>query len=177
MKRILGCSVALGLLSLTPFAYAFVEPTGTAATFPSPIIINVGPGSQTKSGDLTVRDLKAPGVTLGEERRTSWLAVGSACAWSGWRCDCRSDDSTMASMMLTFGVQCSGQRVSDMKLVSMRVNEETQLCSSVAPSPCSPALYTRVDVGGRTFFDSVKKAVVVAVVTVVKFIKKLCFWC
>ncbi len=166
MKKILRCSVVLGLLSLTPFAYAFVEPTGTAATFPSPVIINVGVGNQTKSGDLTVHDLKASGITLGEERRTSWLAVGSACAWNGWRCDCRSDDSSAASMMLIFGVRCSGGRVSDMKLLPVQISSQTKSCPASAPSPCSAGLYTRFDGGDTTLLGDVKK-----------FFRKLCFWC
>ena len=145
MNRIL---IASGSLTACFFAYAvfaFTEPTGVPPQNNVPSPITVGSGRQVKSGDLTVQNIKASSITLGEDTRTTWLDAASACAWEGWKCDCKNDGSTGASIALTMGVQCLSGRLTDMKIVSVQISSKGKSCSATAPSPCKQAIYSYVN--------------------------------
>lgn len=158
-------------------AQAFTEPSDTPLATSSPAIINTGPASQAKSGDLTVGNMKADkGIVFGGEKRTSWLPTGAACAWEGWKCDCHSDGSSAAAISLTFGVRCSGGRVEDARLFGLAISSKSKTCGASAPSPCAQSLYTRENTDSGTFLEaagdgisSAASAVGGAIVSTVKF--------
>lgn len=143
MKHILSW-VAAVLFSavLMGTAFAFTEPTGTPPTKNVPAPLNVGAGRQEKSGDLTVQNMKASSITLGESTRTSWLDAASACKWEGWKCDCRSDGSSFASIALTTGAECSGGQLRDMRIMDLQISSKGKTCGSKAPTGCTQSLYT-----------------------------------
>lgn len=158
-------------------ALAFAEPGGTPLATSSPMVINTGPANQTKSGDMTVGNMKAErGIVFGGEKRTSWLPTGAACAWEGWKCDCHSDGSSVAAISLTFGVKCAAGRVEDVRMFGLAISSKSKTCGASAPSPCAQALYTRENTDGGTFLEaagdgisSAAGAVAGAVVGTVKF--------
>ena len=149
------CATSVVFAGSFSVASAFTEPTGTPATAFSPTVINVGPASQAKAGDLTVRDMKAPTITFGGEKRSSWLAASGSCVWEGWKCDCRSDDSGFASISLMMGVECSGGQIVDMKLLPLAVSSREKSCPASPPAPCAPALYSYKNNGGNTLIEKI----------------------
>lgn len=143
MKYILLCVAATACsVIILGTAFAFTEPTGTPPTNNVPAPLNVGVGTQEKTGGLVMQSMKAASITLGESTRTSWLDAGSACAWEGWKCDCRSDGSSFASIALTTGAQCSGGQLRDVKIMDLQISSKSKTCSSKAPTGCTATLYT-----------------------------------
>ncbi len=141
--------IAIGAaIAFTGTALAFTEPTALPPLNNAPSPITVGSGRQVKAGDLTVSNLKATSITLGEETRTSWLDAASSCGWTGWKCDCKSDGSSAAGLALTVGVQCSGGQLAGVKVVSLQISSKAKSCGATAPAPCAQALYTRQNAGG-----------------------------
>ncbi len=146
-----ACAAFLGMGS----AAAFTEPSGGPAAFSSPTLLNTGPASQTKAGDIAVENLKSSNsIGLGGVTRTSWFPGGTGCAWEGWKCDCKSDGSSFASLALTFGVKCARGRVEDAGLFGLAISSKTKSCNASAPAPCTQALYTRNNQDGGTFLES-----------------------
>lgn len=144
MKNFIAGGVAAGMAFGAVYAaFAFTEPTGTPPLNNAPAPITAGAGRQVKTGDLTVNNLKASSITLGEETRASWLDAGASCAWTGWKCDCRQDDSTFASVALTVGMQCLGGQLADVKILSLQISSRDKSCGAKAPAPCEAALYSR----------------------------------
>lgn len=142
MKHIIACAAAaLFSAGAVGMAFAFTEPVGTPPTMNVPAPLNVGAGRQEKSGDLTVQNMKAASITLGESTRTSWLDAASACNWEGLKCDCRSDGSTVAGLSITIGAQCSGGQLNDIRVVSLNISSKETRCSATAPAGCKPNLY------------------------------------
>jgi len=157
MRRLgkIMAGILCGSIGIVSVAYAFTEPGGTPAATSSPQVVNTGPASQVKSGDLTVGNMKADkAITFGGEKRTAWLPTGAACAWEGWKCDCRSDGSSTAAITLTFGVKCAGGRVEDARLFGLAISSKDKACRASAPSPCAQALYTRENTDSGTFLDA-----------------------
>ena len=152
MNRFIILCGSLVACSFAYAAFAFTEPTGIPPQNNVPPPITVGSGRQVKSGDLTLQNMKASSITLGEDTRTTWLDAASACAWEGWKCDCKNDGSTGASIALTMGVQCTSGRLTDMKIVSLQISSKGKSCSGTAPSPCKQTIYAyknvSVDDGG-----------------------------
>lgn len=143
MKQIFLCaSAALFSAGLIGTALAFTEPTGTPPTRNVPAPLNVGAGIQEKSGGLVMQTMKSASITLGESTRTSWLDAGSACSWEGWKCDCRSDGSSFASIALTNGAQCSGGQLRDMRIMDLQISSKGKTCGAKAPAGCTQSLYT-----------------------------------
>ena len=143
MKNFITGGIAAGIaFGMVYAAFAFTEPSSPPPLNNAPAPITTGAGRQVKTGDLTVGDLKASSITLGEETRTSWLDAGASCAWTGWKCDCRDDDSTFASVALTVGMQCLGGQLSDIKIFSLQISSRTKSCTTKAPAPCEAALYS-----------------------------------
>ncbi len=143
MKQIFLCATAaLFSAGLIGTAFAFTEPTGTPPTRNVPAPLNVGAGIQEKAGGLVMQTMKSASITLGESTRTSWLDAGSACKWEGWKCDCKNDGSSGASLALTMGMQCSGGQLVDMKIVSIQISSKGKVCSTTAPAPCRADIYT-----------------------------------
>ncbi len=144
MKNLFMGGVAVGVMfGATYAAFAFIEPTALPPLDNAPAPITAGSGRQVKTGDLTVGNLKASSITLGDETRTSWFEASSSCGWTGWKCDCTSDDSTLASVALTVGIRCAGGQLADIKVVSLQISSKTKSCSATAPSPCDQVLYSR----------------------------------
>lgn len=140
-------------------ALAFTEPTGAPPLNNAPAPLNVGAGRQTKNGDITLQNIKASSITLGESTRTSWLDAASACKWEGWKCDCRSDGSSGASIALTIGMQCSGGQLQDMEVVDLQISSKQKSCAVTAPAPCKQALYIYKNPAGdagETTLDKVR---------------------
>lgn len=157
--RILGLAMMVSVMTASG-AQAFTEPGGTPLTTSSPAIINTGSANQVKSGDLTVGNMKADkAITFGSEKRSSWLPTGAACAWEGWRCDCRSDGSSAAAISLTFGVRCAGGRVEDARMFGLAISSKSKSCGASAPSPCAQSLYTRENTDSGTFLEVVSDEV------------------
>ena len=129
-------------------ALAFTEPTGTPPTNNVPAPLNVGAGRQIKNGDLTVQNIKASSVTLGESTRTSWLDAASACSWEGWKCNCKNDGSSFAYIAITMGAQCSGGQLRDIRLINIQLSSKGKTCPATAPVFCQPSLYTYENVSG-----------------------------
>lgn len=123
-------------------AFAFTEPTGTPPTRNVPAPLNVGAGTQEKAGGLVMQTMKSASITLGESTRTSWLDAASACKWEGWKCDCRSDGSSFASIAITNGAQCSGGQLQDMRIMDLQISSKGKTCGSKAPAGCTQSLYT-----------------------------------
>ena len=143
MKQILSCVAATALSALIiSTAFAFTEPTGTPPTKNVAAPLNVGAGIQEKSGGLVMQTMKSASITLGESTRTSWLDAGSACNWEGWKCDCRSDGSSFASIAITNGAHCSGGQLRDMRIMDLQISSKGKTCGSKAPSGCTASLYT-----------------------------------
>ena len=143
MKNFLIGGIAAGIAFGVAYAVlAFTEPMAIPPASNAPAPITAGGGRQVKTGDLTVRNLTASSITLGEETRTSWLDAGASCAWTGWKCDCRDDDSTFASVELTVGMKCSGGKLADIKIFSLQISSRNKTCAGAAPAPCEQALYS-----------------------------------
>lgn len=143
MKHIFACAAAaLFSAGLIGTAFAFTEPTGTPPTRNVPAPLNVGAGTQEKAGGLVMQSMKAASITLGESTRTSWLDAASSCNWEGWKCDCRSDGSSVAGIAMTFGAQCSGGQLQGVKIVSLSISSRSEVCSATAPAPCRQSFYT-----------------------------------
>ncbi len=158
-----------GMSAIASVAFAFTEPTALPPLNNAPSPITAGSGRQVKAGDLTVNNLKATTITLGGETRASWLEAGSSCAWSGWKCDCKSDGSSAAGLAITMGLQCSGGQLTGVKVVSLQISSKPKSCGATAPAPCSQALYTRLNAGGDandTFLGTVNDG----------FTKVVCLW-
>lgn len=159
MNRFITVIISIGCAIFGAYAvFAFTEPTGTPPLNNAPAPLTVGSGRQVKGGDLTVMNMKASSITLGEDTRTTWLEAGSACAWEGWKCGCQSDGSSGASLALTIGTECKSGRLTDMKIVSMAISSKGKSCGAAAPPPCTPSLYKYQNAGGSqgsTFLDDV----------------------
>ena len=158
MNRFIIVSGSVVTCFFTYAVFAFTEPTGVPPQNNVLPPITVGSGRQVKNGDLTLQNMKASSITLGEDTRTTWLDAASACAWEGWKCDCKNDGSTGASIALTMGVQCVSGRLTDMKIVSVQISSKEKSCSAMAPSPCKQAIYAYKNVpadDGDTILDVV----------------------
>ena len=151
MKHIFACAAAAFFSAgLIGTAFAFTEPTGTPPTKNVPAPLNVGAGIQEKSGGLVMQTMKSASITLGESTRTSWLDAASSCNWEGWKCNCRSDESSFAALQLTIGMKCSGGQLQDFKIMDMQISSKDKSCPAAAPAGCVPALYTKQnDVSGN----------------------------
>ncbi len=146
MKNLFTGGVVVGVMFGAAYAvFAFTEPTALPPLGNTPPPITAGPGKQVKTGDLTVANLKASSITLGEETRTSWFDASSSCGWTEWKCDCRDDSSTLVDVAITMGMRCAGGQLADIKVISLRVVSGTgsSSCPARAPAPCAEALYVR----------------------------------
>lgn len=139
---------------------AFTEPTSPPPAGNVSAPINVGGGRQVKNGDLTVQNLKASSITLGEDTRVAWPGGvgGGACAWSGTKCSCKNVTtesggifglgSSNETLRVVVGATCLGGVLTNIGVVNFG--------SSGCPNPtssrttqrlvawgCDPALYTR----------------------------------
>lgn len=109
--------------------FAFTEPTSPPPAGNVPAPLNVGAGRQVKSGDLTVSNLKAASITLGEDTRTVWPGTGGggACAWEGTKCTCMSDSTTGwwggKTIRIITKMTCSGGRVTDYGVSDFRIGD------------------------------------------------------
>jgi hypothetical protein len=143
MKNLLafGVFAVAGLWLAQSVVLAFTEPAQPPPQGNVPPPITVGPGRQSKAGDITVQNLKASSITLGEDTRTTWLDALGACAWEGWKCDCQNNNSSGSSVALTVGIQCQGGQLRDMRIVDLQISSKTKSCPSKAPAPCAASLY------------------------------------
>ncbi len=148
MNRFIFVGGSVAVFFFAYAAFAFTEPTGVPPQNNVPPPITVGSGRQVKAGDLTVQNIKASSITLGEDTRTTWLDAASACAWDGWKCDCKNDGSSGASIALTMGVQCTSGRLTDMKIVSIQISTKEKKCSATAPAPCKQIIYSYANASG-----------------------------
>lgn len=135
-------------------ALAFTEPTGAPPLNNTPAPLNVGAGRQTKSGDITLQNIKASSITLGESTRTSWLDAGAACSWEGWKCNCKNDGSSFASIAITLGAHCSGGQLRDIRIITIQLSSKGKTCPATPPILCKPSLYTYENILGVSDGDA-----------------------
>ena len=135
---------------------AFTEPTGAPPTNNVPAPINVGSGRQIKTGDLTVGNLKASSITLGEDTRTAWPSGGSggSCTWAGNKCRCSTSRAqfdkgwfsggyTVTVRNMTY-MTCQGGAITDFQN-SIELIPGTDFCPSPEQAAewynCAPGQY------------------------------------
>lgn len=145
--------------------FAFTEPAGAPPGNNVPAPLNVGFGRQVKTGDLTVDNLKAASITLGDDTRTAWPSGaggtggtggtgGGSCSWQGNKCRCSTSrfhfsggwfrgDVTMTARNMTYMTCQSGTLTDFQNSIELLPNSE------VCPSPeqaaqwfnCAPGEY------------------------------------
>lgn len=150
VKGLASIVLVTGVTIVTVYSLvsAFTEPTALPPNENVPAPLNVGGGRQVKNGDLTVGNLKATSVTLGDDTRFAWPsgtggAGGAACAWEGTKCDCKADGSTFADARVIIGATCASGQLTDIKVVNFSITSGGRSCDRVAPAGCTPSLYTR----------------------------------
>lgn len=141
-------ATVITVFAVYSFVSAWTEPTASPPNENVPAPLNVGSGRQVKSGDLTVGNLKATSITLGEDTRFGWpggggAGGGAACAWEGTKCDCKADGSTFADARVIIGATCASGQLTDIKVVNFSVTSGSKSCNKTAPAGCTPSLYTR----------------------------------
>lgn len=147
----------VSIFAINYMVFAFTEPTGTPPTNNSPAPLNVGSGRQVKNGDITVQNLKASSITLGEDTRTAWpgtAAGGGACAWEGTKCTCMSDSTTGwwggKTIRIITKMTCSGGRVTDQGISDLRIGDNkndyyARCYNGQGFEGCTPSLSTSND--------------------------------
>lgn len=147
---------------------AFTEPTGAPPLNNVPAPLNVGSGRQVKNGDLTVNNIKAASITLGEDTRTAWPSGtsgtggaggtsgvrGESCSWQGNKCRCSTsrlhfdggwfrNDLTMTARNITY-MTCKNGTLTDFQN-SIELLPDSQVCPSVDQAAewfnCAPGEY------------------------------------
>ncbi len=144
MKNVLVIIVTAvaAVFAVNYIVFAFTEPAGAPPLNNVPAPLNVGSGRQVKSGDLTVGNLKAASITLGDDTRTAWpgSAAGGSCSWQGNKCRCSTSrihfpgnwfrqDITMTARNMTYMTCKSGT------LTDFQNSIELLPSSEVCPSP------------------------------------------
>lgn len=151
-------TTALSIFAINYLVFAFTEPTGPPPTNNVPAPLNVGSGRQVKSGDITVQNLKAGSITLGEDTRTAWPGSvgggGNACAWEGTKCTCMSDSTTGwwggKTIRIITKMTCSQGRVTDYGVSDFRIGDDkndyyARCYNGQGGEGCTPSLYTSYD--------------------------------
>lgn len=117
------------IFAVNYLVFAWSEPTGAPPTNNVPAPLNVGSGRQTKNGDLTVQNIKASSITLGEDTRIAWPDVaGGACAWEGTKCSCMSDSTTSSrwtgkTIRIITALTCTSGRVTNYGIRDVRIGD------------------------------------------------------
>lgn len=149
-------AAALSLVAIHYMVFAFTEPTGVPPTNNVSAPLNIGSGRQVKNGDLTVQNLKASSITLGEDTRTVWPGSvgGGACAWEGTKCTCMSDSTTGwfggKTIRIVTRMTCAGGRVTDYGISDLRIGDNkndyyARCYNGQGIEGCTPSLYTSND--------------------------------
>ncbi|MBM3281643.1 MAG: hypothetical protein FJY91_02810 [Candidatus Harrisonbacteria bacterium] len=140
---IINIITALLVSGLVVTVFAFTEPSSAPPTGNTPAPLHTGTDSQRKSGDLTVKNLIADdGITLGGVKRTSWPKEQGTCDWEGTKCSCARDGGGNEANLI-IGVTCASNKLTNVKIVSLRVTSGSATCPKDAPTGCTPGLYNK----------------------------------
>ena len=137
-------TAVVSVFTINYLVFAWNEPTADPPNDNVAAPLNVGFGRQTKSGDITLNNLKATSITLGEDTRFAWPGgIGASCNWEGVKCSCKTDGWDAPRGFITIGSKCLSGIYTGTDVVDFGISNIASIgCPSNAPAECN-AGYTR----------------------------------